>query len=148
VPALAGSCTGAPLAAQLAAAVRGGASLIVAAGTLTGTSVAGKPVAGKPATGDQATAGATAFYAMALTSVRTLRGPAIASGSTAWIPGPVPGPNFGGTHQAAENGLYTVPLATVERLAASAEGTPGPARVVGYQALLICLSGACQASFS
>ena len=34
---------------------------------------------------------------------------------------PVPsGANFGGTHQAAENGLYTVPLATVEQLAASA----------------------------
>jgi hypothetical protein len=179
-----GSCTGAPLKSQLAAAVQGGASLIVAVGTVTG----------KSATGSQAT-GAPAFYAMTLTSVQTLRGPAVASGSTAWIPGPasgtaatpensallapggrmfaiawpkaathatvgpwlqlapvvgadvvftpygcwdltglvpdqyqasaplrpVPsGANFGGTHQAAENGLYTVPLATVERLAASA----------------------------
>ena len=34
---------------------------------------------------------------------------------------PVPGgANFGGVHQAAENGLYTVPLATVERIAATA----------------------------
>ena len=34
---------------------------------------------------------------------------------------PVPtGPNVGGEHQAAENGLYTVPLATVEQVAASA----------------------------
>ena len=182
---LPGSCTGAPLKSQLAAAVRGGASLIVAVGTLAGKSV----------TGNQATAGAPAFYAVRLASVQTLRGPAVASGSTAWIPGPahgatatpensallapggrlfaiawpkaathgpvgpwlqlapvvgaavvftpygcwdltgllpdqyqastplrpVPsGANFGGTHQAAENGLYTVPLATVEQLAASA----------------------------
>jgi hypothetical protein len=30
------------------------------------------------------------------------------------------GANFGGVHQSAENGLYTVPLATVTRIAASA----------------------------
>jgi hypothetical protein len=30
------------------------------------------------------------------------------------------GANYGGTHQAAENGLYTVPLATVQRIAAAA----------------------------
>jgi hypothetical protein len=132
---------------------------------------------------------------MTLSSVQALRGPAVVSGSTAWVPGPAPGTtatpensallapggrvfaiawpkaathdlvgpwlqlapivgadvvftpygcwdltgllpdqyqaspplrpvpsgaNFGGTHQAAENGLYTVPLATVEQLAASA----------------------------
>jgi len=165
--------------------VHDGASVIVAAGTLTGKSV----------TADAATADAPAFFAMTLTAVQTLRGPAVAPGSTAWIPGPVPGTvatpvnsallapggrlfaiawpkaatrdpvsptlqlapvvgadvvftpygcwdltglapdqyqestplrpvpggaNYGGTHQAAENGLYTVPLATVERLAASA----------------------------
>ena len=187
-PGLAGSCTGAPLKAQLAAAVQGGASLIVAVGTLTGKSLTGKSL-----TGNQA--GAPAFYAMTLASVRTLRGPAIATGSTAWIPGPAPGvtatpensallapggrlfaiawpkdvtrdpggpvlqlapvvaadvvftpdvcwnldglqpdqyqastplrpvpggANFGGTHQAAENGLYTLPLDTVERIAAAA----------------------------
>lgn len=33
------------------------------------------------------------------------------------VPG---GTNFGGEHQAAENGLYTVPLATVRQVAASA----------------------------
>jgi hypothetical protein len=34
---------------------------------------------------------------------------------------PVPGgANFGGEHQAAGNGLYTVPLATVRQIAASA----------------------------
>ena len=184
-PDLPGSCTGAPLKSQLAAAVKDGASLIAAVGTVTGKSL----------TVNQATAGAPAFYAMTLTSVQTLRGPAVASGSTAWIPGPAPGTaanpensallapggrmfaiawpkaatrepvgpwlqlapvvgadvvftpygcwdltglvpdqyqasaplrpvpsgaNFGGTHQAAENGLYTVPLATVERLAVTA----------------------------
>lgn len=187
-PGPAGSCTGAPLKSQLAAAVQGGASLIVAAGPLTGKSLAGTSVTGNRA-------GPPAFYAMTLTSVRTLRGPAIAPGSAAWIPGPahgatatpensallapggrlfaiawpkdvtrdpvgpvlqlapivaadvvftpdvcwnldglqpdqyqastplrpVPsGANFGGTHQAAENGLYTLPLATVERIAAAA----------------------------
>jgi hypothetical protein len=146
-------------------------------------------------TGDAATAGAPAFYAMTLRSVQTLRGPAVAPGSTAWIPGPAPGTtanpensallapggrvfavewpeaatrdlvgptlqlapivgtdvvftpytcwnldglqpgqyqestplrpvpggaNFGGTHQAAENGLYTLPLAAVRQIAASA----------------------------
>ena len=186
---LPGNCTGAPLESQLAAAVQGGASLIVAVGTVTGKSLTGKSATGSLATG------APAFYAMTLTSVQTLRGPAVASGSTAWIPGPAPGTaatpensallapggrmfaiawpkaatrepvgpwlqlapvvaadvvftpygcwdltglvpdqyqastplrpvpsgaNFGGTHQAAENGLYTVPLATVERLAAAA----------------------------
>ena len=184
-PGPAGSCTGAPLKSQLAASVRGGASVIVAVGTLTGKSVNGDPV----------TAGAPAFYAMTLRSVRTLRGPAVASGSAVWIPGPargtrastvnsallapggrlfaivwpkaathypvgptlqlapivgadvvftpyvcwnldglqpnqyqastpllsVPGgTNFGGMHQAAENGVYTLPLATVEQIAASA----------------------------
>jgi hypothetical protein len=131
---------------------------------------------------------------MTLTSVRTLRGPAIASGSTAWIPAPAPGTaasvtspllapggrlfaivspsavthavvgptlqlapivggdvvftpsgcwdvtglrpsqyqaktvlhsvpggaTFGGTDQAADSGLYVVPLATVEQVAAKA----------------------------
>jgi hypothetical protein len=78
---LAGNCTGAPLKSRLAAAVQGGASVIVATGTLTG----------KLVTGDPATAGAPAFYAMTLQPVQTLRGPAIAPGSTAWIPGPAPG---------------------------------------------------------
>lgn len=179
------SCTGAPLKSQLATAVQGGASVIVATGTLAGRSVTGHP----------AVAGPPAFAAITLRSVQTLRGPAVASGSTAWIPGPAPGAtvnpvnsallapggrlfaivwpktathylvgptlqlapvvdadvvftpdacwnltglqpdqyqesaplrsvpggtNFGGAHQAAENGLYTVPLATVEQIAESA----------------------------
>jgi hypothetical protein len=184
-PGLTDSCTGAPLKSQLAAVVQGGASLIVATGRLTGKSVTGAP----------ATAGSLAFYAMTLRPVQTLRGPAVASGLAAWIPGPAPGTpanpvnsallapggrlfaivwpkaathysvgptlqlapivgadvvftpdvcwnlnglqpnqyqdsaplrsvpggtNFGGVHQAAENGLYTVPLATVEQIARSA----------------------------
>ena len=80
-PGLAGSCISMPLRSQLAAAVQAGASVIVATGTLTG----------KLVTGDPATAGAPAFYAMTLQPVQTLRGPAIAPGSTAWIPGPAPG---------------------------------------------------------
>jgi hypothetical protein len=179
------SCTGAPLKSQLAEAVEGGASLIVATGTLTGKSV----------TGDPAASGAPAFYAMTLKSAQTLRGPVVRSGSTAWIPGPAPGTvatpensallapggrlfaivwpksathdpvgptlrlapivgtdvvftpydcwdltglapgqyqesaplfpvprgrNFGGAQQAAENGIYMLPLATVRQLAASA----------------------------
>ena len=185
VPGLAQSCTGAPLKSQLATAVQAGATVIVADGALTGKSVAG----------NRATAGAPAFYAMTLTSVQTLRGPAVASGSTAWVPGPAPGTkaspensallapggrlfaiawpkaatrclvgpalqlapvvgtnvvftpygcwnltgllpgqyqastplravpagaDFGGTRQAAENGLYTLPLTTVRQLAATA----------------------------
>ena len=78
---LAGGCTGALLKSRLAAAVQGGASVIVATGTLTGKSV----------TEDPATAGAPAFYAMTLQPVQTLRGPAVAPGLTAWIPGPAPG---------------------------------------------------------
>jgi hypothetical protein len=66
---------------MLAAAVAGGASVIVATGTANG----------KSAAGDLATDGAPAFYALTLASVRTLRGPAIASGSTAWTPGRGPG---------------------------------------------------------
>jgi hypothetical protein len=182
---LAESCTGAPLKSQLAAAVRGGASVIVATGMVTG----------KSATGGPATAGAPARYAVTLRSVQTLRGPAVTPGSIAWTPGPAPGTpanpvnsallapggrlfaivwpkaathdlvgptlqlapivgadvvftpyvcwnlnglqpsqyqdstplrsvpggaNFGGERQAAENGLYTVPLTTVRQIAASA----------------------------
>jgi hypothetical protein len=204
-----------PFQAQLAAAVRRGASLIVAVGAPTGKSVAvnhpavnhpagnhpavnhpaGKHPAENPAAEGPAAGGAAAFYAMTLRSVRTLRGPAVAPGETAWSPGSSPntanpvnsevlapdgklfaivwpksalrdfvGPTlqlapvvgadvvftpfgcwdltglqpgqyqgstrlrpvsggggvFGGPNQHAENGLYTVSLATVERIAASA----------------------------
>jgi hypothetical protein len=193
---LAESCTGATLKSQLAESVQGGASVIVATGALTG----------KSATGDPAATGAAAFYAMTLQSVQTLRGPAVAPGSTVWVTGPAPGTpanpensallapggrllaivwpkaathypvgptlqlapivgaevvftpyvcwnltglqpnqyqastplrtvpggaNFGGVHQAAENGLYTVPLATVRQTAASALPWVGP-RATGW----------------
>jgi hypothetical protein len=75
------SCAAISLKNTIADALRGGASVIVATGTLTG----------KPVTGNPATAGAAAFYRMTLSSVQTLRGPAVAPGSTAWIPGPAPG---------------------------------------------------------
>jgi hypothetical protein len=101
-PALAGNCTGAPLKSQLAAAVQSGASVIVATGTLTGKSV----------TGDAAADGAPAFYAMTLQSVQTLRGPAVASGSTAWVPGPASG--------TPANGVISALLAPGDRLFAIA----------------------------
>ena len=76
-----GSCAAISLKDTIASAVQQGASVIVATGALTGKSVTGNP----------ATSEAAAFYAMALTSVQTLRGPQVASGSTAWIPGAAPG---------------------------------------------------------
>jgi hypothetical protein len=178
------SCAAISLKDTIAGALRRGASVIVATGTLTGKSVTGNP----------ATSGEPAFYAMKLSSVQTLRGPKIASGTTAWIPGPARGatasvtsallapggrlfaivwpqatthdlvgptlrlapivgtdvvftpsgcwdvtalqpsqyqastplrsvPNgtlIGGANQPAENGLYAVPLAAVERVVAQA----------------------------
>jgi hypothetical protein len=76
-----GSCAANPLKQAITDALRHGASVIVATGTLTGKSVTGNPAA----------SGAAAFYAMTLSSVQTLRGPPVPSGSTAWIPGPAPG---------------------------------------------------------
>lgn len=183
-----------PFQAQLAAAVRRGASVIVAVGAPTGKSVAVNHSVNNSALNNSA-GGLSAFYAMTLRSVRTLRGPAVASGETAWSPGSAPaeaspvnsevlapggrlfaivwpksamsgfvGPTlqlapvvgadvvftpFGcwdltglqpgqyqgstrlravsgggaivdGTAQDAENGMYTVPLATIERIAAAA----------------------------
>lgn len=77
----AGSCAAVPLKDAITAAVRSGASVIVATGTLTGKSVVTSSAA----------AGAPALYAITLSSVTTLRGPAIAPGTTAWIPGAAPG---------------------------------------------------------
>ena len=77
----AGSCAAVSLQDSISKAVHQGASVIVATGALTGKSVTGNP----------ATAGSPAFYAMTLSSVQTLRGPVVATGSTAWIPGPAAG---------------------------------------------------------
>jgi hypothetical protein len=184
-----------PFQSQLAAAVRRGASVIVAVGAPTGKSVPVNHSAVNHSAGHHSAATASAFYAVTLRSVRTLRGPAVAPGETAWSPGSAPGtanpansavlapggrlfaivwpksamrdfvgpmlqlapvvgadvvftpfgcwdltglqpgqyqgstllrpvsggpPVAGGTDQPAENGLYTVPLATVERIAAAA----------------------------
>jgi hypothetical protein len=65
--ALADGCARMPLRERLAAARSAGASVIVAHGSLTGDTAAG-------------------YDAMALRSVRTLAGPRIASGTTAWVP--------------------------------------------------------------
>jgi hypothetical protein len=110
----AGSCAAVPLKDAVTAAVRSGASVIVATGTLTGKSVTASPAAGPPA-----------YYAMTLSSVTTLRGPAIAPGSTAWVPGPAPG--------AAASPENSALLAAGGRLFAivtpksASPGAPGPA---------------------
>jgi len=89
---LAGSCISMPLRSQLAAAVQGGASVIVGADVV--------------------------FTPYGCWDVSGLLPGQYQESTPLW---PVPhGANFGGEHQAAENGLYTVPLATVEQIAASA----------------------------
>lgn len=65
--AFAGGCARIPLRERLAAARSAGASVIVGYGSLTGRT-------------------ATGYDAMTLRSVRTLAGPPVASGSTAWVP--------------------------------------------------------------
>src|SRR2546430_1289561 len=91
-------------------AVLGG---IYLSGHTTGGATAATP---RPSAGPAA-AGAPAFYAMTLSSVRPLRGPAIAPGSVAWIPGPAPG-----TAASPENSML---LAAEGRLFAIV--TPQPA---------------------
>ncbi|HEX6526028.1 MAG TPA: hypothetical protein VF070_39350 [Streptosporangiaceae bacterium] len=69
----AGSCAPVPLRTALADARTGGASVIVADGTLTGHTTDG-------------------LVAVVLRDVRTLHGPRIASGATGWVrPGALPG---------------------------------------------------------
>jgi hypothetical protein len=74
------ACGTAQLRAELAQAVRHGASVIVGYGTLT----AGAPAV--PAAGKDA----PAYYSLTLRSVRTLAGPTVTSGSIAWIAGASP----------------------------------------------------------
>jgi len=73
----AASCAAVPLRQAITAAVQAGDSVIVGYGTQTGASAPGNPAQG----------GAPLYYAVTLGSVRTLAGPAVASGSTAWVPG-------------------------------------------------------------
>jgi hypothetical protein len=78
------ACGTAQLKAELAQAVRNGASVIVGYGTLT----AGAAV-------HEAGSGAPVYYSLTLRSVRTLAGPTVTSGSIAWIAGasPAAGPS-------------------------------------------------------
>jgi hypothetical protein len=92
------SCAAVPLRQAITTAVRQGGSVIVGYGTATGTSVAG----------NQATGGAPAYYAVTLRSVRTLAGPKVASGSTAWIPGSISA-GTAGTASSPEGGTLWAP---------------------------------------
>jgi hypothetical protein len=74
------ACGTTQLRAELAQAVRHGASVIVGYGTLT-AGVAAVSEAGKDA---------PAYYSLTLRSVRTLAGPTVTSGSIAWIAGASP----------------------------------------------------------
>ncbi len=86
-PAQAQGCAAMSLDETLAAARSGGASVVIAHGALPGRQ-----------TQDS---GGSVYDAMVLSSVRTLAGPAIASGSTVWVSGgrgpsgPVPGTDAG-----------------------------------------------------
>jgi hypothetical protein len=83
----AASCAAMPLRQAIAMAVQHGGSVIVGYGTQTGRSVPGNLAQG----------GAPAYYAVTLRSVRTLAGPAVAPGSTAWVPGAAAGTAASGT---------------------------------------------------
>lgn len=82
----ASGCASVSMPDTLATARRGGASVIVAVGSLTGKT---------------AVSGGQVYYQMSLRSVRTLSGPPIASGSTGWIgstrgpAGPIPSADAG-----------------------------------------------------
>lgn len=86
----AASCAGVPLQRAITMALRDGGSVIVGYGTQTGSSVGGNTAQG----------GAPAYYAVTLSSVRTLAGPRITSGSTAWVPGAASGASAAGTGSA------------------------------------------------
>jgi hypothetical protein len=76
----AAACGAVRLQANLAEAVRKGASVIVGYGTLTSGSAA---VQGAASNGP-------AYYSLTLRSVQTLAGPTVTTGSIAWIAGPSP----------------------------------------------------------
>ena len=95
--AVADGCASVPLPETLAMARQGGASVIVATGSLTGTTAVDGQV----------------YYGMTLRSVRTLSGPTVRSSSTAWIAsgrgpsGPIPGTD-GGSLWATDGGLFGI----------------------------------------
>lgn len=93
---VAGGCASVPLPQTLTAAQQAGASVITARGSLTGRSATDGQV----------------YYQMLLSSVRTLSGPVVRSGSTAWVgsgqgpSGPIPG-DLGGLW-ATDGGLFAI----------------------------------------
>jgi hypothetical protein len=137
------ACGTARLQAELAQAVRNGASVIVGHATLT----SGAAVQG-------AGSDAPAYYSLTLRSVRTLAGPTVTSGSVAWIAGASPA---AGASASASAGTATAPgTATAQPRAfpaggelfgvvapSATPGAPGPvlqaAQVAGGQ---VVLSGA------
>lgn len=96
-PPVASGCASISLQETLAMARQGGASVIVANGSLTGRTV----VDGQ------------AYHEMKLRSVQVLSGPAIASGSTGWVAsvrgpaGPIPGADAGALW-ATDGGLFAI----------------------------------------
>jgi len=140
----AAACGTARLQAELAGAVRKGASVIVGYGTLTSGAAA---VHG-------AGSDAPAYYSLTLRSVRTLAGPAVTSGSIAWIAGASP---TAGSSASASPGTATAPSAATAQprmfpaagklfgvvSPSASSGAPGPvlqaAEVAGGQ---VVLSGA------
>jgi hypothetical protein len=90
------SCAGESLKTQLTMAVQQGASIIVGYGMASGTSTAGRVADGLP------------YYEVTLSSVQTLAGPKITSGSTAWVQGPT-GTSSAGTSVTPEGQSLWVP---------------------------------------
>jgi len=106
------SCSTVRLQAELAEAVRKGASVIVGYGTLAGGS----------ATAHGTSGATTPYYSLTLKSVQTLAGPAVTSGSVAWV---------AEASQASASPASASPSATPSTevfgiVSPAAPGTPGP----------------------
>jgi hypothetical protein len=140
----AAGCGTARLQEELAEAVRKGASVIVGYATLTSGAAAAQG----------AGSDATAYYSLTLRPVRTLAGPAVTSGSIAWIAGPSPAAGAsagGGSSTATAPGTATAQPRTVPSagelfgvvVPSAGAGAPGPvlqgAQVTNGQ---VVLSGA------
>lgn len=117
----AAGCGTARLQADLAEAVRMGASVIVGYGTLTSGAAAVHGAGGK----------GRAYYSLALRSVRTLAGPRVTSGSIAWIAGSSP---TAGSSASARPGTATAQPRTFPAAgglfgvvsSSATSGAPGP----------------------
>jgi hypothetical protein len=110
-----GSCGSARLQAELTQAVRKGASVVVGYATLT---TAPAVQAGTP--------GAPAYASLTLRSVRTLAGPAVTSGSIAWIT--EAGPAAGASASPGTARPEALPPASevFGIVSPASSGTPGP----------------------